>query len=686
MGPKSLSRLQEEGFFHTGDLLLHLPRFYQDRRQALSLAQASASQEDILVEGRLVTARSAFSPRSRRRYIQALLEDDEGRRLTLVWFNSPGYLLKSLGKGRRVRVYGRLRENGGRLEMIHPDLDFVGPDSAEGAEPEIRSVYAAIGEISSGQVKKLMAQSLEALEAVEPLFPPQWLNREALSDPCAALVSLHRPPASAAGPLPRPAETKAWRQLALLELLAWRLMMLKSRHSAAEAVSRVNLEAGRAAQKAFWAALPFAASEEQRRVAEELTAELEAPRPMSRLLQGEVGGGKTVVAGAALFLALGQGGQGALMAPTEVLARQHFDFLAPVAEALGFRARLLTGAMSAREKKDVRDDLASGRARLAVGSQALLSGATIFENLTLAVIDEQQRFGVRQRLALRRKNLAVDLLAMSATPIPRTLALMLYGDLERSELKGLLPGRRPAETSLFEPRERGLAYAEFLRRVEAGSQGFVVTARIGEGAAVDSEEPGRSLDEIYNDLRALAPPQLALVKLHGAMEPRLRAEAMKAFRLGRAQIMVATSIIEVGVDVASASVILIEGAERFGLAQLHQLRGRVGRGGQPAWCLLLAEKLNPVARQRLEALTRQLRGPALAELDLKLRGPGEQWGLRQSGWPRLSFAALPRDLELLPRAQELARELWEARDESQWADFWRRVDLESWTGLPENLD
>jgi ATP-dependent DNA helicase RecG len=341
---------------------------------------------------------------------------------------------------------------------------------------------------------------------------------------------------------------------------------------------------------------------------------------------------------------------------------------------LGFKAVLLTGALSASEKRAARKALRTGEARLAVGSQALISPATIFSDLSLAVIDEQHRFGVRQRLALRRKNEAVDILAMSATPIPRSLALTLYGDLDQSCLRGLLPGRSPAKTILFRPEEKAAAYRLFLTLTLAGGgQGFVVTPRIGGETedqaddAADGEKDKRpSLEDIYEAIKeearrrglsgagATAPIRC----LHGRMDAAARAEAMEAFRAGRCRVLAATSIIEVGVDVPAAGVILIEGAEHFGLAQLHQLRGRVGRGGGPGFCLLLPGRLEAAGAARLSALARETDGQALAEMDLALRGPGEQLGLRQSGWPKMSFARLPRDLWRLPAAHKAAEELW----------------------------
>ncbi|MDR1045933.1 MAG: ATP-dependent DNA helicase RecG [Candidatus Adiutrix sp.] len=694
VGPKILARLNEAGFFLSGDLLGLSPRFYQDRRQALPVSRLRPEAEALVEAVVVAAARARWSPRSRRRYAECQVEDEEGGRLFLCWFNFPGHLLKSLSRGRQLRLFGRVRLSARGWEMAHPDLEFLpedgGPEAARpagGRSAGLRPVYPPLGRLSSGQVKKFLDQILPLLADCPALCPADWLARNGLNDPVKSLGTLHSPPGDFSGPPPRPAQSRAYRQLALFELVFWRLMMLRGRAGPAAGGRRPDLEKGRRAMRDFWRLMPFEASAEQRRVSRELAADLSAERPMSRLLQGEVGGGKTAVAASALFFALGRGGQGALMAPTEVLARQHYDFLKGPAEKLGFETVLLTGALSAGEKQAAREALAEGRASLAVGSQAILSPATVFKNLSLAVIDEQHRFGVKQRLTLRRKNRRVDLLAMSATPIPRSLTLMLYGDLEASVLNGLLPGRRPAETTLFEPDQRLAAYRRFLDLVGPGGQGFLVTPRIEarpEDRDEDRDEPSSpSLAGIYRDLKKIAGPGFSLAALHGRMSPGEQEAALEDFRLGRLNILVATSIIEVGVDVPAARVILIEGAERFGLAQLHQLRGRVGRGGQDGHCLLLPSKITPAGGLRLRTLVREHNGQALAEMDLSLRGPGEQLGLRQSGWPSLAYASLPRDLPLLPRAHRLAEEIWAARGaDDRWQNLWGRLDFEALSEVP----
>ncbi|MDR3038489.1 MAG: ATP-dependent DNA helicase RecG [Candidatus Adiutrix sp.] len=675
VGPKTLARLAAEGFQTTGDLLALTPRLYQDRRRISLTAELSPGQE-ALVEVTVTRARVGLT--RGRRLLDVLAVDAAGGEMGLRWFNCPPYLPKSLPRGRRLRVFGLVRP-GRRLEMIHPDLEFP-PDEAESAETAgaaslVRAVYPPLGGLAAGQVKKLLDQARAGLAEAPPLLPAAWLAEHGLSDPVTELAVLHAPPVCFEGPPPRPDQTRAHSRLALFEMLFWRLLMLQARPEADSGRPRRDLPRGQAAVRDFWRRLPFAPSPEQLRVAAEITADLSARRPMSRLLQGEVGGGKTAVAAAALFFSLGRGGQAALMAPTEVLARQHFDFLRPTAENMGWETVLVTGGLPARELKAARQALASGRAHLAVGSQALLSAATAFQDLRLAVIDEQHRFGVRQRLALRRKSAQVDLLTLSATPIPRSLALTLYGDMESSRLLGLLPGRRPAETLVFTPEDRPAAYGRFLELVRAGGQGFVVTPRIDPDPIEEagSRRPARGLEDIHRDLRRLTGGEFTFGLLHGQMEPGAGERVLAGFRRGDIRILLATTVIEVGVDVPAARTILIEGAERFGLAALHQLRGRVGRGGAEGYCLLLPQSLTEAAERRLAALTRLTDGLELAELDLEMRGPGEQLGLRQSGWPALTYARLPRDLDRLTQAHRLAADIWARRAEGPWPDLLARL-------------
>ncbi len=682
VGPKTLARLNDEGFYAAGDLLSHCPRFYQDRRRAKTLAEL-APDEEALVFATVVSARAKYSPRTRRRYQEAVLTDENGERLTLTWFNLPPHYLKSLAKGRRLRLFGEVKQTERGWTMIHPDMEFMDLEAEEAVAnaPEIRPVYAPIGDITSGRVKKLADQALLLLRDCESPFPSRWLDKNSLPDPISSLLTLHSPPGQVAGRLPRPHETRAFKNLALFELFFWQLMMLSARAGDESYGPRTGAEKGREAAENFWRSLPFEASPEQKRVCLELMDDLRSERPMSRLLQGEVGGGKTAVAGAVVFHALGRGGQAALMAPTEILARQHYEFLKKAAQALGFECALLTGALSEKEKKEIRARLADGRIHLVVGSQALLSPATLFKNLTLAVIDEQQRFGVRQRLSLRRKNARVDILAMSATPIPRSLALLLYGDLDVSRLSGLLPGRSPAETELLEAGDFLGAYRRFLELIGESGQGFLASPRIEGDEAGEGGEKSRSLADICRDMRNLAGPDVSIACLHGKMAPDERAKIMEDFRLGGRKILVATSIIEVGVDVPAASVILIEGAERFGLAQLHQLRGRVGRGGQKSYCLLLPSKFSPAVSARLRPLAELSDGHRLAELDLELRGPGEELGLKQSGWPAMTLASLPRDLPLLALARSLAGEAWRGIQggDEEWRGFMEKLNFEAAT-------
>jgi ATP-dependent DNA helicase RecG len=413
----------------------------------------------------------------------------------------------------------------------------------------------------------------------------------------------------------------------------------------------------------FLAALPFRLTASQAACLEEIRQDLAAPSPMNRLLQGDVGSGKTVLALAACLAAVSAGCQAALMAPTEILARQHARFLAPFAERLGVRMDLLVGGLNGAEKERRLSALARGETQLVIGTHALIALAVVFQRLGLVVVDEQHRFGVAQRLALREKAGRPNVLVMSATPIPRSLALVLYGDLDVSFIEGLPPGRKPVKTQVFPAEGRGEAYRLLAREISQGGQAFLVAPRIeaAEGVAGTASDPGApdlaAAEDLYKYVDREILPEASVGLLHGRMRAEEREEVLSDFRQGRIRALVATTVIEVGLDVGEATVMLVEGAERFGLAQLHQLRGRVGRGTRPALCLLIGGRESGPGFARLSLLAETQDGFTLAEEDLKQRGPGDAAGLRQSGLPSLTFARLPGDLKLLRRAQELAQDI-----------------------------
>ncbi|MDR1545907.1 MAG: DEAD/DEAH box helicase [Deltaproteobacteria bacterium] len=687
LGPARASELRAHGFEVCGDLLTAPPRRYQDRRSLVELAEAVDGQELVFC-GRL--QRVTWDRGGR--WLRAELDDGTASAL-LWWFNGLARLRNAVYDGRQVEAFGLCRLRDGRPTFTHPELRSL--DSA--APPGVTPVYDPVGRLSAGWRRVATQQAARLLDDCPPALPPEWLAERQLTDPVKLLSIVHRPPADAQGPLPRPKESRSWRTLGLHELLCWRLTLSWLRAEQQAAARDVELDwtaDALASAERFWRQSPFEPSPEQRRATEEIVRDLAGPRPMSRLLQGEVGCGKTAVAAAAIRAVLDQGRQAAVMTPADLLARQHFEVFSRLGN--GRRTVLLVGAQSARERREALAALASGEPLLAVGTQALASPKAVFGDLALAVIDEQQRFGVKQRAALRLNNPQAAMLCLSATPIPRSLAAVLYGDLELTVMRGALPGRRRPKTVLFAPDRAEEGRRLFAELVLGGEQGFVVCPRIGEDEdREDKDADARSGPRAKDQARGAGEPagaggrpdalgaaralQTLLPRLgliHGRLSAERRDAVMDRFRSGELRALVSTTIVEVGVDVPAANVMLVEGAENFGLAQLHQLRGRVGRGGGQGVFLMLAATGDPAALARLAALEDEDDGLALAELDLKLRGPGQELGLRQSGWPLFKFAKLPGQLDLLPQALELAEALWARR--ADWPpDFSRRVAREA---------
>ena len=635
VGPRIEEILKGRGFNTLGDLLTLMPVRYQDRRALVPLSDLGPGME-ALTSGVITAQRRGRYPKTGRGYVELEVTDGP-HRLVVRWFNGPGRN-REFEKGSRMVVFGKVTEYQERLQMVHPEV-VPWKEEEGGLQPEIRPVYPEIDSLKPGTLRRIMAEALHELMGVPPIFPREWLKAHGLTDPIRALRTLHHPPARGSGGLPRPAGSKAWRSLALFELLFLQLILARSRARQGRLPGHtVPLRSGLA--EAFQKSRPFDLTSSQKSALQEIRADMSRPRPMNRLLQGDVGSGKTVVALAAVFAAVDSGKQVAIMVPTEMLARQHFQRVAADAERLGVRAELLVGGLPEPEKKDCRDRLSSGRSGIVVGTQALISSQVSFQQLGLAVIDEQHRFGVGQRLALREKADHPDILVMTATPIPRSLAMTLYGDLDLSIIQGLPPGRRPIRTKVVSPEDRDGAYGVLAREIGAGGQGYVIAPRIEPGDEAETETHFGSVERVFEYVRKDVLPHVPVGLVHRRMKPDEQRAVMREFEAGRVAALVATTVIEVGIDVPNACVILIEGAERFGLAQLHQLRGRVGRGGRPSHCFLLPGG-NAEAMERLQILAGASDGFELAEEDLKRRGPGGRRGgpAVRPGFPHLGPAA-----------------------------------------------
>ena len=637
-------KLAELGIVTHRDLLQTWPRRYEDRR-ALPDFRALAGREQATVVGTLLGRKGSRSRRGMH-VLRGFLEDDARRRLTVVWFNQP-WLEGSLFPGRSVVVTGRVRERGRQRELHAVHHEVLEGDASLSTD-RIVGLYRTPRGLSQDYLRRQVHTLLQALPTVPDHLPRSLLKREGLIPLDRALRQVHAPD-------DEDALAAALRRLRFDEFLFLELRVLRTR--------RREEDAGRAVLvrdddlRTFEQALPFRFTDAQRRALDEIVADLAAPRQMARLLQGDVGSGKTAVAAAAAWAAIRAGRQVALMAPTEILARQHFHSLRGYLHPLGVRSELLIGAHGAAERREARARIAGGEAQLAVGTHALIQEGVAFADLGLAIIDEEHRFGVEQRRALLRE--LPDVLVMSATPIPRSLALTLYGDLELSVIDELPPGRTPVRTDLVSAKRRARVYREVWTEIRRGRQAFVVAPLI-ERSEADEMQDVVSATEMAEDLRALLPDACRIDLLHGRMNGETKEGVMRRFHDHETDLLVATTVVEVGVDVPNASVMVIENAERFGLAQLHQLRGRVGRGAAESRCILVAGDRSRTTQRRLEVVAKHTDGFLISEKDLELRGPGELRGTRQSGLPDLELGDLARDGDLIERARAVATAMLDA--------------------------
>jgi ATP-dependent DNA helicase RecG len=622
--------------------LFYLPFRYDDFSDLRPLGELEADEkQSARVRVTDLKIEPGFGRRPQR--VIAQLADESGT-AEAIWFGRR-YVERRLEKGTEVVVSGKVTFRGWRPQFTSPDFSPVGHESIHTAR--VVPIYRLVGGVTQRRVRELLARVLErALPAIEdPLQPAERGELPVLAD---ALRAAHFPEEAADVPA-------ALDRLAFDELLALQLSMAQAREArAGERAASVDVDDRELA--ALLEALPFALTGDQRRAVDEIVADLASDEPMRRLLQGDVGSGKTAVAAVALAAVVRAGWQGALMAPTEILARQHHLGLAPLLEALGVRAEFLSGSLGTAVKGRIHDAIAAGEAEVVIGTHAVIAEAVSFDRLALAVVDEQHRFGVAQRAALQAKGAGREphLLALTATPIPRTLALTFYADMAISTIREMPPGRRSIRTEVRNRHAMPRIEAFLASEAAAGRQSFVVVPLVAESEALSAA----SAETEFERLQA-ALPAMRIGLVHGQQRADVRDATMAAFSAGELDLLVATTVVEVGIDVPNASVMLIEDADRFGLAQLHQLRGRVGRGEQQSFCILLTDAVDDRSRERLEVVRTSDDGFAIAEEDLRLRGAGNVLGTRQSGLPPLRVASLfePRHLVLAERAGMLARRL-----------------------------
>jgi ATP-dependent DNA helicase RecG len=642
VGPKYASLLAKAGVTTVLDLLYYVPRRYTDWSRICRI-------DDLRIGDRVTVLARVLScdltRRGRKQVFVAALEDDSGT-IVARWFNAP-YLKTVLKKGTRVVLSGEVRFDrfARRSEFASPSFEVLDENEAKELVHAGRIVpeYSQVGELSGRRIRRFVKTAIDCCvgRVVDPL-PEGVRRRRSLPGLREALGEVHFPPS-----LERAERARS--RLAYEEFFLFQIIIGLRKRRSAEDRRAVRFEWDQGAHGRFLEALPFSLTRAQERVLREIREDMTSPRVMHRLLQGDVGSGKTVVAAAAMHQVVANGYQAAIMAPTEILAEQHYRGIADLLGALGVTVVLLRGGMRGSERGEALGAIEDGSAEVIVGTHALIQEGTSFRKLGLAVIDEQHRFGVVQRAALREKGASPDTLVMTATPIPRTLALTVYGDLDVSTLDELPPGREPVVTAVRDDAARGKVYGFLRDEIAKGRQVFVVYPLVEESEKVDLAAATKMHEELSREVF----PDVEVGLVHGRMKPDEKDAVMERFKAGGIGLLVATTVVEVGVDVPNATVMVIEHAERFGLAQLHQLRGRVGRGGGRSYCVLMVGRgAGDEARERIQVLADTNDGFVIAEKDLEIRGPGEFLGVRQHGLPRFSVADIAHDSRLLVEARD----------------------------------
>ncbi|MCV3284923.1 ATP-dependent DNA helicase RecG [Aeromonas veronii] len=672
VGSKMLEKLERLGLATVQDLLFHLPLRYEDRTQVWPIGDLPPGLHGA-VEGEIQDTQLVMG---RRRMMVCRISDGTGT-LTLRFFNFTAAQKNSLAAGRLIRCFGEVRPGKYGLEMAHPEYKLLGEEQAGQTEEALTPVYPTTEGLRQLTLRNLTDQALAQLDlyGVEELLPAGLYPHQI--ELAAALKLLHRPPPSVALPLLESGQHPAQQRLVLEELLAHNLSVLKVRAQAQTQLARA-LKPAPELVELLLGALPFKPTGAQSRVVAEISKDLQQSHPMMRLVQGDVGSGKTLVAALAALQAIGNGCQVGLMAPTELLAEQHAINFAKWLEPLGIGVGWLAGKQKGKAREEALAAIADGSVKMVVGTHAIFQEQVVFQRLALVIIDEQHRFGVHQRLALRekgeREGVHPHQLIMTATPIPRTLAMTAYADLDTSVIDELPPGRTPITTVALPDSRRGDVIERVKLACTEGKQAYWVCTLIEESEVLECQAAEDTAAELQNLL-----PGLHIGLVHGRMRPVEKQRVMEEFKAGILQLLVATTVIEVGVDVPNASLMIIENPERLGLAQLHQLRGRVGRGAVASHCVLLYHApLSKTAQSRLGVLRETNDGFLIAQRDLELRGPGELLGTRQTGLADLKIADLVRDQPLIPQVQKMARFLMD-RHPSHVEPLIRR-----WLGLRDH--
>lgn len=638
IGEQRERKLQKLGISTIEDLLTHYPREYKDRSEILKIADLPMDEPSTFLAQ--VKEEGQNSRHGRLVYTRMKVYDETGS-VGVLWYNQP-YMKNSLKIGEWYLFSGKLQKKYGRKEILSPEVERIGENFAGG---RIIPVYPASEGISQKMLRNLMEDALSQMSGGMREELPLWLRKEyKLAERNFAIENIHFPKTEQGF-------YDARRRLVFEELFVLQTALFQLKNTLEDSGEGIILKKKKALQEAE-GLLPFALTGAQKRVLKEMEKDMTSGKIMNRLVQGDVGSGKTAVAMVAAYWAIRNGYQATIMAPTEVLANQHFESFQKVFEPAGIKVVLLTGSLKAKEKRETLEQVKNGDAQMIVGTHAVIQKGVEYHKLGLAITDEQHRFGVRQRSTLADKGENVHTLVMTATPIPRTLALILYGDLDISIIDELPPGRQKIDTSAVDSRYHQRIYTFIQKHVKEGRQAYVICPMIEESEKLEVQSVLNYTEELVKEL-----PECRVACVHGKMKAKEKQEIMDGFAAGNIDVLVSTTVIEVGINVPNATIMLIENAERFGLAQLHQLRGRVGRGSEKSYCILVSDTKTKVAKERMKTMTESEDGFVISEKDLKLRGPGEFFGIRQHGLPELKIADLYKDMAILKEAQSAAAEL-----------------------------
>ncbi len=654
VGPARAAMLQTRGLQTVEDLINYFPFRYEDRSNLKTIAQLAPGELATVI----AEVRSAKVSGMRRKNIGLFEAEftDSSRAIILgKWFHG-AYLAERLTPGTRVALFGKIEFDSyrGEMQMMHPEVEYLSgeDDEADSAlhTGRVVPIYEAAGKVNTRILRILIHRVLQEIPEAEDHLPDHIRTFLKFPTRTEAIRTAHFPPPGT--PVRMLNEFRSPAQFRLIfEEFFWLECGLEIKRQKARLMPGIQFQLTDQVREQIKRLLPFKPTGAQKKVLKEIADDMAQPCPMNRLLQGDVGSGKTIVGAEAALIALENGYQVAILAPTEILAAQHYLSLKPLLRKVGYEVALLTGSNTAKEKVKLKEMLRSGLVPVAIGTHALIEKDVEFARLGLVIIDEQHRFGVMQRFGLVQKGITPDVLVMTATPIPRTLAMTIYGDLDISVIDELPPGRKKIVTKHYSSDQVEIAYSAMRREIDLGRQAYVVYPVIEESET----QAMKAAQQMFEHLSGEVFPDVPVGLLHGRLGSAEKEAAMEAFKAGRTKILVSTTVIEVGVDVPNATVMVIEQAERFGLSQLHQLRGRVGRGGEQSYCMLITEKLSDTGKERIRTLVESQDGFVIAEMDLKLRGPGEFFGTKQSGLPSLRIANILRDPDILEAARHEAR-------------------------------